>query len=445
MVNVHRPKHNFTARDLTRILSTLWTQDDLIFIPERYRVQFTFIIHVYCYTGARLSAFFTGGLRYRDIDLALQRVSSRQWRVIYNVNQRWVKNNRDPENIVFGAAGKEHNLLVYDDVACLLTLAFADNALFGYDSLDQLLTQEIPPGDDVIPLRFKDSALDRPILRKCTKAGGVLDEPMPKAAFTDIFGSTLRNAGYLCLKSIHAIRRELGKKVDERYTPVQRSQLLTQGDPRVFGQSYVADISSVDGQAAFLGEAAEHSHIEYFQSLEKFRERGLPCSLTAELEEQLHRDPKILELESELSAHVQSDPAAAIETKRNLTSYRKTLKRLTLRKYQEAWIRERRDWKILTRGKQQAADVSRTDLVESLYLLIPERGRLARMMVDEKPMSPDARRQATTDLVSLCTRDLSVLYLPGLQPIGGACPVKCCQLRLETYVYPRSGPFSLTL
>jgi hypothetical protein len=38
---------------------------------------------------------------------------------------------------------------------------------------------------------------------------------MPKSAFTDIFGSTLRNAGYFCATSIHAIRRQLGKKVDE--------------------------------------------------------------------------------------------------------------------------------------------------------------------------------------------------------------------------------------
>jgi len=33
VVNKHRPKHNFTVRDLTRVLLALWTQDDLIFIP----------------------------------------------------------------------------------------------------------------------------------------------------------------------------------------------------------------------------------------------------------------------------------------------------------------------------------------------------------------------------------------------------------------------------
>ena len=43
--------------------STLWTQDGLIFIPEGYRVQATFITHVYCWTGARIGAFFTDGQR----------------------------------------------------------------------------------------------------------------------------------------------------------------------------------------------------------------------------------------------------------------------------------------------------------------------------------------------------------------------------------------------
>lgn len=57
----------------------------------------------------------------------------------------------------------------------------------------------------------------------------------------------------------------------ERYTAVERSQHLTQADPRVFGQSYVANCSSIDGQGAFLDESADHRHVEYFQSLEKFR------------------------------------------------------------------------------------------------------------------------------------------------------------------------------
>lgn len=36
VVEMKRPKHNFSVADLTRDLVTLWTQDVLIFVPERY-------------------------------------------------------------------------------------------------------------------------------------------------------------------------------------------------------------------------------------------------------------------------------------------------------------------------------------------------------------------------------------------------------------------------
>lgn len=117
----------------------------------------------------------------------------------------------------FGAAAKEHKRLFYNDAGFLLAMAIADGALFGYNSLDDIRQQVIPSGEDEVILRFKDSALERPILRKCTQAGGVTDDPMPKGAFLAIFKSTLINAGYLWGVSIHAIRRQLGKGADSKY------------------------------------------------------------------------------------------------------------------------------------------------------------------------------------------------------------------------------------
>ncbi|KAK5045118.1 hypothetical protein LTR84_009451 [Exophiala bonariae] len=99
--------------------------------------------------------------------------------------------------ISFGAAIKEYKRLFYNDTDFLLAIAIADGALFSYDTLDDVRQQIIPTGKDEVILRFKDAALDRPILRKCTKAGGVTDDPMPKSAFLAIFKSTLINAGYL--------------------------------------------------------------------------------------------------------------------------------------------------------------------------------------------------------------------------------------------------------
>jgi len=122
------------------------------------------------------------------------------------------------------------------------------------------------------------------------------------------------------------------------------------------------------------------------------------------------------------------------EAKDRMVSYRKTLKRTTLRQYQQHWTRDRRDWKILTRGKQQADDLCKTDIVQSLCLLIPERGRLALGMASDDPISPAAMWRAMEDLHSLCTRNFTVLYLPGNEPREDACPVKCCQLKMNRRV-----------
>ena len=83
---------------------------------------------------------------------------------------------------------------------------------------------EVPLGETELILRFNHDAVHRPILRKCTKAKGVTDEPMPKSAFLDIHEANMKNAGYLNGTSIHAIRRGLGKKVDgEIPTPQGRA------------------------------------------------------------------------------------------------------------------------------------------------------------------------------------------------------------------------------
>lgn len=83
----------------------------------------------------------------------------------------------------------------------------------------------------------------------------------------------------------------------EKYTKVQRSQHITQSDPRVYGRSYIANTSLVDGRRAFLGEEAQHDHIEYFQGFASLREKGLPSVLSAEKKAALMEDPLLVELQ----------------------------------------------------------------------------------------------------------------------------------------------------
>lgn len=114
-----------------------------------------------------------------------------------------------------------------------------------------------------------------------------------------------------------------------------------------------------------------------------------------------------------------------------ITNYCKKIERDALRQYQESWIQERRDWKVLTRGKEVAKDNSKTELVQSIYLLFPERGRLAKKMASACPLTSDEMWDALRDLYTLCLEDSNVLYLPGSRPMDDACPTKCCQRRMN--------------
>lgn len=201
----------------------------------------------------------------------------------------------------------------------------------------------------------------------------------------------------------------------------------------MFGQSYVANCSSVDGQAAFQNEESDHRHIEYFQSLEGFHEEGLPGKLPTHLEEALHCDAQLCELETEVQTLTRTAAAenALNKAKQRHANHLKKMKSKALRQYQEHWVRERQDWKILTRGRGVAQDKSKTDFVQNICLLIPERGRVAQKMAADQPLEPGEMWQALQDLHSLCVQDFTVLYLPRSRPVDGACPTKCCQLHLD--------------
>lgn len=182
-----------------------------------------------------------------------------------------------------------------------------------------------------------------------------------------------------------------------------------------------------------MEEASDHRHIDYFQSVDRFLEPGLPSELPARLQDELNHDERLCELQEKANSLVRDETARAdvSEARRRLANYRRKLHSQALRAYQKRWVRERRDWKILTGGKKQAHDSNDADLVRHLCLLIPERGRLAQRMSQDEPLSPHSMWQAVRDLYSLCIRDFTVLYLPGLDPLEGRCHVKSCRKSVD--------------
>lgn len=111
----------------------------------------------------------------------------------------------------------EHPRFFYNEIAFLLALAFADNALVGIRSLVELWDLEFPPFTNKIPLLWTNCAMQKAILRT-VGPNGVTDEPMSRAAFTRILSTTVKNAGYSCSVTVHAIRRNLGHEIDSNVT-----------------------------------------------------------------------------------------------------------------------------------------------------------------------------------------------------------------------------------
>ncbi|KAI8309479.1 hypothetical protein K4K61_001645, partial [Colletotrichum sp. SAR11_59] len=171
----------------------------------------------------------------------------------------------------------------------------------------------------------------------------------------------------------------------ERYTEVERCQHLTQTDRNIFGSSYVANCSSVDGLGAFLGEQADHSAVNFFQGIEKFRETGAPNVLPAAIEKALWQKREVVDLEEQISLAVTADHKTKLSG--NLRNLRRKLKATALAEYRDQWVRDRRDWKLLTRGKvSPGTSTSDGNLVVAL---IPELERVERLMLSTQPLSSE--------------------------------------------------------
>ena len=171
--------------------------------------------------------------------------------------------------------------------------------------------------------------------------------------------------------------------------------------------------------------APDHSVNEYFQGLSVFREEGVPNFLPQALKAGLQRDPAVVALDEREAAAM--TPGEALAAERDRKNLLKRLEHKALQAFRKDWIKKRRDWKILTRGR--VASKVDTD-VSRLCLLIPERARIAEQMKRDSDISRDEMRQATHDLLELYKRDCTYFSLPGEEgPAGGLCPVCSKKIR----------------
>ena len=178
-----------------------------------------------------------------------------------------------------------------------------------------------------------------------------------------------------------------------------------------------------------MGEEPQHDHVGYFQGFSQFREKGLPRELPAKEKARVNRDPQLLKLQKRVQL-LQSGPVSNIDIKsatNEARNYRARIMRKRLAQFQLEWVRQRRDWKINTRGKESPEDDTETDLENALSRIMPERSRLARMMLSDRPATERERKQCIADLCYLISQDSTAFSLPEEGLIQGKCPVTDCK------------------
>lgn len=121
-------------------------------------------------------------------------------------------------------AMREHGKLRFNPVLFLLTLAFADEAFFGLNSLEALEFMN-PDGTESIRILWKSSVANESVLRMITRSGGVSKRALTRETFCRLFKTFVRNASYCEIITIHALRRGLANKVDSK--PCLRQCVLT--------------------------------------------------------------------------------------------------------------------------------------------------------------------------------------------------------------------------
>ena len=107
------------------------------------------------------------------------------------------------------------------------------------------------------------------------------------------------------------------------------SQIYGHKDTGTYPKDYLLHCSPIDPVSAILGEKKQSHHIEYFQGVEKFYERGLPGELPAEIEASILQMPELVDTRRQIEQLEESSDDKELLAAEKL-NYRKALIRLRL-------------------------------------------------------------------------------------------------------------------
>ena len=208
-------------------------------------------------------------------------------------------------------------------------------------------------------------------------------------------------------------------------------------NPKTFPKYYMAPLSTVDGQASFLGQKLRKDYIEDFRSMALNRHPQLWQSLPAKLQYELECRPDFVALTDEILALSEKIKSAAKDDVREPYLARR---RALHEQKRQLTVSELKRWRKLqprrlpssSSGKSDTAlDDRQRAVFPRVRRFMPERDRLATTLFVPATLRSEEGRTALRDLIALCTQPSPVAYHPSLRPRMGRCLVPRCSLEME--------------
>ncbi|KAI9773400.1 MAG: hypothetical protein M1840_007615 [Geoglossum simile] len=324
--------------------------------------------------------------------------------------------------------------LLVNPVLFLLAIALADNAFRDYCTLEEILAIEPPTDDNFFHVEWKEDILDVPFFQTTNSQG-----PTGKIQKSNSFSRQLvtlgRRAGYKENVTVHDARREALIKADDHgYSIAERMKFAGHINPNTFLDSYMAKISTVDGQASFLGQKLRQDHIEDLRGLSLHRHPQVWQSLPAKIQCDLECRSDFIAIQKKINTLTEKIVKEGSKQdqvcRQQLYDQKHRIITIELSKQQAL---QPRGLKSYTAHETHSEDFCRT-LFSRTHHLMPQRRRLASSLLSPAALRSPEGRCVLADLISLCTQDSRVAYQSSLQPKMGNCRVPKCLQHMDRLV-----------
>jgi hypothetical protein len=207
-----------------------------------------------------------------------------------------------------------------------------------------------------------------------------------------------------------------------------------------FYDSYMPQISTVDGISSYWNREKRTAHLEGFRGLSLHHHPQMLQTLPAKVELDLAMRADFVELEMEIKKAGQIVRGASGEESESARARREQLYRrkvLLVSEELKKWQKLQRSNITLNADGVPQSVASLPTYFNRIRRLDPRRDRLATSLFLEEPLRSVEGRRALEDMVSLCRENPQVAYRPSLRPDDGCCPG--CRRGMERQVHPTSS------